>query len=95
MTTSDEYELIPAHTMYALRNYVDHGVRTGDFLRNVIANNLFGAFSHADLDNRAAIGPLVKYIYNRCPQQCWGSQEAFDAWAEHRGMEGIGTVADV
>ena len=66
----------------ALRRYVDHGVPVGDFLRNVICNDLKNAVGHADDDNLRNLPAFVGWFYNECPMGCWGSEQAYLTWID-------------
>jgi hypothetical protein len=60
--------------------YLTQGVHTGDFLFNVLCNDLAGACAHADMENRYRLFDIVSYLYNDCPGACWGSKEKVHAW---------------
>lgn len=55
--------------------YVKHRCRPGSFITAVLANDLQGAFSRADLDNRANMFNIVKYVYDNVPMSMCGSYE--------------------
>lgn len=78
---------IPEHTLASLQRYATEGVPTGSFLRSVLSNDLFGAFSRADLENQRAIGAIVTYVYNEMPSGCWGSREIYHRWIELKRAE--------
>ena len=67
------YDNIPTQTRMALCGYVEEGILPGGFLTAVLCNDLFGAVTHADTENAAALTTIVKFIYNRVPSDCWGS----------------------
>jgi hypothetical protein len=79
---------IPAATLAELQRYVDQGFPPGDFLRCVLENNLMGAVALASAENEPAIVPLLRYIYNRCPIDCWGNATAVEAWIARGGSSG-------
>lgn len=69
----------------SLDDYGKHGIPTGDFLRAVLSNDLFGAFHRADPVSTATIAAIFWYVTNRLPPGCYGSEAAVDAWLEeHR-----------
>lgn len=76
--------MIPAHTLAALERYVNHHILPGGFLVKVLSNDLFGAVAQADSQNLAALGDIVKYIYNEVPGNAWGSGDIVYKWVENR-----------
>lgn len=79
--------LIPPKTLKAIRNYVEHGVRPGDFLCAVLCNDLFKAIMAADAENREALDEIVHELYWNVPGDCWGSPEAVAAWLKKKAKE--------
>ncbi len=75
-----DYDTIPVQTMGALKRYREKRIPTGDFLRCVLTNDLFGAMSRGDDPNIAALHLIVKYIYNEMPGICWGNQGIVEDW---------------
>lgn len=76
--------MIPKHTQAALDRYVNHHILPGGFLTKVLGNDLFGAVSQADSENRAALCDIVEYVYNELPSNCWGSSDIVYKWVESR-----------
>lgn len=64
----------------ALTLYVEHGYRPGDFLFEVLSNNLRGAVERGDDYALANLPHIVAYLYNCCPSNCWGSPEKVETW---------------
>jgi hypothetical protein len=73
-------QVVPEHTMAALRRYELLHIRTGDFLYAVLTNNLKEAFQRADDSNIENMYAIVNYCYNELPSVCWGSPEKVGAW---------------
>jgi hypothetical protein len=73
---------IPAHTLGSLQRYVEHKLFPGGFLAAVLCNDLFGAVEHADSENQAALADIVKFVYNRMPNNSWGSKEVMYRFTE-------------
>jgi hemerythrin-like domain-containing protein len=71
---------IPQHTRGAIDRYVLEGIPTGDFMYNVLLNDLGGAVAHADEQNSIYLVNIVKFIHNYVPQCCHGSREAIACW---------------
>ncbi len=73
---------VPEHARRGIDNYAQDHVPPGGFIRAVMENNLFEAFGRADEENFAAMGEIVRYIYNHTPSNCHGSPERVRAWLE-------------
>lgn len=86
---SEPYEFngmeIPAHMVESLEGWVRHAHKPGDFLTNVLCNDLAGAAAHADHTNRWLLTAYVGWLYNEAPGTCWGSPEKVAAWVERGG----------
>lgn len=75
---------LPKCKQRSIDRYVEDGTDPGHFLSNCLANDLQGAYSHADSWGVELIPVIVKYIYNRIPGCSWGSHEVVKKW---RGMD--------
>lgn len=64
----------------ALMEYANSGAPVGGFLENVVANDLVGAASNADIDNLRALAAIACFVYNELPMLCWGSRRVYRAW---------------
>lgn len=80
-------EPIPSDTLASLRGYRDEKLNTGEFLRAVLANDLFEALAKADPENLAAIRTILSWVYNSMPSHAWGSYQKVDDWLEPVGDE--------
>lgn len=69
---------------HSLKLYVENKIPTGGFLRSVLENDLFGAMSRADWENKTRIHEICEYIYNELPSTCWGSKEIVDQWLNQK-----------
>lgn len=74
---------------HSLQMWVLLGRAPGSFLTAVLCNDLKEAYNRADQSNTAAMPRIVGALTWGLPAQSWGSVERFDAWAEHRGMQGL------
>lgn len=76
---------IPEVARASIDAYVQHGLHPGGFLLAVLQNNLFDALFLADRTNRPALYHIAQYVYNKTPDECWGSPEATNKWLKHAG----------
>lgn len=70
----------PPLMLEALERYVAHGIRPGDCLRAILANDLMAAFQRADVETARRMAAIVSYVYNCVPHGAHGSYEAVDNW---------------
>ena len=73
-------EEIPDTLLNGLDAYVRDRLRTGDFLKAVLENDLNEAYCRADTRSRDALPALVRYFNNCLPAPAWGSPEKVAAW---------------
>jgi len=73
---------LPDYMVPAVYNYLENRKMPGGFLSAVIQNDLHGAISQADDQNRMAIRAWVKLLYNEFPGNAWGSTAKFNQWLE-------------
>lgn len=81
----ESWSRVPGHTQALMISYLVDRRQPGGFLGSVLTNDLFGAIGRADLQNRAAIVPIVQVIYSGFPASCWGTEEKVRRWIERRG----------
>jgi len=84
----DGGKAIPMRMMEPLKRYVQRGTIPGDFLQKVICNDLKGAIAHADEENLNCLAVYVRFFYNQCPSECWGSKGKMKAWHDRGGLNG-------
>jgi hypothetical protein len=78
-----------AHMREGVRMWLEHGVvGENSFLERLLANDLVGAFQHADMQNAAAMQKWAMWLYWDCPQICRGSEERVAQWRQTRGGGG-------
>ena len=86
--TIEEYEVemelrgLPGYMVPAVFNYLENRKVPGGFLSAVISNDLHGAISNADDQNRRVIRSWLKLLYNEFPGNAWGSKEKLTLWLE-------------
>ena len=83
-----KYDMLPEHMQPGARGYVEDGQPPGGFLTAVLTNDLTEAFGRADGINREYMFQWATWLYNECPGNAWGTQEAVDAWVEKGGVRG-------
>jgi len=71
---------IPAHTKESLENYLIHGYPPGGFVTSVLTNDLYGAVSKADYENKTNITAITDWVINHAPPRTWGSIDVVNAW---------------
>lgn len=74
---------LPRRIEHALIQYQYHHVHPGGFVRNVLENDLRGAFAYADLECRQKLYDIMKYVYNYMPADCWGDCETVNKWLDN------------
>ena len=75
---------VPSSTLYSLQLYTLYGIEPGGFLKAVLCNDLFRAMASADLTNMKGLPATVSFIYNKLPQQAWGSEKKMWDWMNKR-----------
>lgn len=83
-----DWFLLPERMHGGIRRYIEHGIPPGHFLTAVICNDLREACGCADDENRRLLFEYVQFFYMYAPRGCWGSEENFKAWVQHRGLSG-------
>ena len=88
------YDILPAHMQDGFRRYIERGIPGGSFMTAVLTNDLMGAFSRADDENRARLFDTCKFLHWDAPRGCHGSQDAVDYWIKVGGLEGLSKQAE-
>ena len=75
-------QLVPEHMRHGFIMWVAFGRvdMLGHFMRNLLSNDLMGAFSRADSTNLACMRDWVMFLHNYAPSGCYGSPEKVVAW---------------
>ena len=74
--------MIPQHTKHQIDEYVNNYMPPGDFVREVLSNNLVEAVMRADDINLHSLRDIMLYVYNDIPGFCWGSPGIVDLWID-------------
>jgi len=77
---SNDYSAIPETTLTSLKQFGDHHVPTGGFLRAVLSDSLSEAFSKADDENRSCLFQIVSFCHWELPSGSYGSREKVIRW---------------
>lgn len=81
------YQRLPEHMRDAARLYIERGIKPGDFLTALLANDFMEAVGRADDTNLAALGTWAKWIYNEIPRGAHGSYNHVADWCHSRQAE--------
>jgi hypothetical protein len=84
-----DWSRLPERMHGGIRRYIENGIPPGHFLTAVICNDLREACARADDENRYLLFDYVKFFHNHAPVHCWGSEDRFNAWVQHRGLKGV------
>jgi hypothetical protein len=82
--------IVPKELIESLDRYAEHGIPTGDFLKAVLANDLYQAVLRADPENEKRLRDIVVHVVHAMPAECWGSWEKVGAWIEKHKKERAG-----
>ena len=86
---SVDYSILPIHMRDAAQRYLEKGIPPGDFLSSVLQNDLVSSFMRADPDNIREMDSWVRWLWDECPSEAWGNEDAYNNWIKRGGMEGI------
>lgn len=80
---------VPAeHMRRGMKDYIERGVRPGEFAQAILANDFVQAAAHADMINKGLLFEWASWLFNDAPAGCWGSKEKVEAWIKACGMRG-------
>ena len=79
---------LPERMFLALCRYVVDGVRPGDFLQAVLANDLRSAVGCADDENTGHLANWSRVVYQHVPSNANGSHKIVQAWIDKGGLAG-------
>lgn len=82
-----EYDNIPDAILLAINNHVLRGQNCGHFVTAVLSNDLIEAVNRADDECCKCLRSIIRYLYNRCPSECWGSKKKMEEWRKNGGIE--------
>ncbi len=79
---------VPAHLIPGLVRYIVYGIPTGDFLRAVLSNDLFGAMEKADEESAGGMKQICTFLYSYAPSECRDSDYSVTKWIVRNGLSG-------
>jgi hypothetical protein len=82
-------------TKESIDNFVEHGLRPGDFLMAVLSNDLMEAIYRADAQNQEDLIEICRYVYNEIPGNCWGNRTRVLDWMNTKLLERESKCASV
>jgi hypothetical protein len=74
---------VPYDGAVDIANYVIKKWEPGGFIEAVLANDLVGACSRADISNIQLLKEYARFLFVHVPRNCWGSYETVNAWLSH------------
>jgi hypothetical protein len=66
--------------------YRDHGKHPGNFLFQVLTNNLTEAMSAADDDNVIYMREIIRFIHDELPWASWSTEHKVRSWIKSGGL---------
>lgn len=82
-----DIDQVPDHLREGIIGHVLQGRPTGDFLTACLSNDLLDASCRADPVSLHNLPSVMRFLYNNCPGQCWGSPEKVAAWRAQGGLQ--------
>ena len=79
---------IPEYMHGGVIRYVERGIKPGDFLTAVFANNFMEACDRADSTNAACLFEYGRLLFSM-PLGSHGSPEIVREWIGHAGLKGL------
>jgi len=76
----EKYQDCPERIRESIRLYVEERCNPGSFLTAVLENKLQESFSRCGPEEREAMFPIVKYVWNQLPLSVWGSEAKVKNW---------------
>ena len=89
MPPTPDWSLVPEHMQFSMYLYLEHGLHPGGFLTAVLSNDLRLSIFRADAVNKSQLSPIVTFLWEYAPSDCWGSSENFYSWIECGGSLGL------
>jgi hypothetical protein len=78
-----------SETKEEIDQYINYGRQPSGFLSAVISNDLADALYMADSQNAIDLREIVKYVNDKAPVGCRGSQPTIRYWVKCGGLAGI------
>jgi hypothetical protein len=81
-----DYQRIPPACRNGLIRFILFGDEVGDFLYQILSNNLVEAAGRADHLNIEILHVYAGFLYNVAPRSSWGTQNVVECWMGFRDM---------
>jgi len=78
---------IPLRMHEGIKRWIEYGVVPGNFLWQVICNDLARAVFAADDENLSLLREYVLFFHNEAPTGCWGSERTATNWSAKFGQQ--------
>lgn len=89
-----DYTGLPESLHRGMKEYVEHGVRPGQFLCAILKNDsVTEAVTRADAGNVIRLYDIVIWCLNTLPSSAWGTPEKFEEWMKERERMRVGTFS--
>lgn len=80
-----DHHRVPQVILDGIKRWVDDGIQPGGFLTSVLRNDKMSIVAClADEINALNIVKIYRYLINKCPHECWGSEAKMIAWRKKK-----------
>jgi hypothetical protein len=74
----------PDEIVDTIKQYVEHRLEPGSFVRAVLENDLMSAIFKAHPLMLPHLKYVCMYVWWEIPSECWGSREKVNAWLKRK-----------
>ena len=79
-----DFSKCPERYRLTLQNYLEHRTPPGSGMEAILSSDLADAISRCDDQTVADLKPIVVFLYNHVPGDCWGSRKAVNDWLRNQ-----------
>lgn len=83
------YLIIPSHMHEGMKRWIENGIEPGGFLQSILKNDFMRAAQQADTTNQNFLFSYTVFLYNETPAFSHGSENNYNNWKSHRGLDGL------